>query len=451
MKQQSDLRPVATSRILRTELRRSGARWAALTLLVTSTWLLYSGRERWPVGYMLLALDQRWYLPLLIGLAMAAGAAQAGRERRARVGELFAGVPRPRAQQVVPMLLAYGIPLFLAYVGATALAALRIVSTAHYLRTGAFAGVVTAGALAVVAAAWFGLLIGRVLPYVATAPGLAIAALVSPLAAQWLAGRAQWLSSLVFPFTGLGGLTDFASLPGRFSIAQILYLSGLAAGAALLFAATRRRDRLRALIPPALGTAAAVLLLHGGSAFVSDPVDPAARELVCTGDGPPVCVARLHSGVLTEVTPPARAALARLARLPDGPSRAQEYLDAADRPVHQSPDTLLIPLTIDENGHASDLDRLEGYLLRNLGVLPFACPDDSPGPDTATVAAAEAWLLGTDPEPAGRNSAAEAAEARELLRGLRRLDEPAAAARVAAVRRAVLACTTGDLRNRPPA
>jgi hypothetical protein len=428
------------SRILRIELRRSAVLWAAATLLITGVWLLYSARDRWTSGYMLLALDQRWYLPLLLGLAMAAGAAQGRRDHRSGVGELFASVPRPRAWQVVPMLLAYGTAMFVAYAGATGLAALRILGTAHYLRAGAFAGVVAAGATAVVAAAWFGLAVGRILPHLATAPALAVASMASPLAAQGVTGHREWLSSLLFPAYGLGGSTDFAGLPGRFSIAQLLYLAGLAAGAALLFAAARRRARLQALLPPVLGAAAAVLILQGGSAFAEDPIDPVARELVCTHDAPRVCVTRLHSGVLGEVTPPARAAIATLARLPNAPSRAQEYLDPEDKSLEQSADTLLIPFAIGHDGHVIDPDRIEGYLLDNVGVLPFPCPDDAPGTDPAVVEAATSWLLGTEPE--GRD--ADDTRARELLRSLRDLDEREAAVRVAAVRQAVMSCAPGD-------
>jgi hypothetical protein len=438
------------SRILRIELRRSAALWAALTLLVSSTWMLYSARERWTAGYMILALDQRWYLPLLLGIAMAAGAWQARREHRSGVGELFASVPRPRAQQVVPLLLIFGVAMVLAYAGATALAALKIIAMAQYLRAGAFAGVVAVGALTVVAGAWFGLAAGRILPYLATAPFLVIASMASPLAVPGVTGRREWLSRLLFPAYGLGGSSDFETIPERFSIAQLLYLAGLATGAALLFAAAGRRDRLMALLPPALGTAAAVLILQGGSAFIKDPIDPVARELVCTADAPRVCVARVHRGVLPEVTPPARAAIARLARLPDGPSRAQEYLDPEDKAVKQSSDTLLIPLTIDDDGHPTDLDRIEGYMLRNVGVLPFACPDDAPGPDTTVVVAATSWLVGAEPDPAELGSAAATARAGQLLHNLRKLDEREAAARVAAVREAILTCTPGDdLLTRP--
>ena len=432
--------------VVRIELRRSAVRWVALILVATGTWLLYSARERWTTGYMLLALDQKWYLPLLTGIAIAAGAAQAARDHRSKVGELFASVPRPRRQQAVPLLLVHGAAGFLAYTAATGLAAARIIGTAHYLRFGAVAGVVVAGALTVVAAAWFGLAAGRMLPYLAIPPVLAVAALASPLAAAGITGHRAWLSSLLFPAYGLGGGTDFVSIPGRFSVAQVVYLTGLAAGAAWLFAATGRRARLLAVLPPAIGAAAAALILQGGSAFVADPIDPAARELVCTSDTPRVCVARVHSGVLDEVTPPARAAMATLARLPNGPSRAQEDLGGA----RQTADTLLIPLTIGDDGHATDLDRIEGYMLRDVGVVPFVCPRDTTGPDQAVTDAATAWLLGTDPERADGESAAEAFRARDLLRTLRGLDQREAAARVAAVRRAILACSPGDgLLTRP--
>jgi len=303
---------------------------------------------------------------------------------------------------------------------------------------------VAVGALAVAAGAWFGLAVGRVLPYVVTAPFLAIAAMMSSVAAPGITGHREWLSRLLFPSYGLGGSSDFVTIPVRFSIAQLLYLTGLATGAGLLFAAARRRDRLLALLPPTLGAAAALLVLQGGSGFVKDPIDPVARELVCTSDAPRVCVARVHSGVLPEVTSPARAAIARLARLPNGPSSAAEYLDLDSKPVEQSSDTLLIPLTINGDGHVTDAARLDGYLLRNLGVLPFACPEHSPGPDGAVVAAAESWLLDTEPDPAELGSAAETARARDLLRALRKLDEREAAARVAAVRDAVRTCTPGD-------
>jgi hypothetical protein len=205
------------------------------------------------------------------------------------------------------------------------------------------------------------------------------------------------------------------------------------------------------VLPVLLGVVAAVMVLQGGSAFVKDPIDPVARELICTRDAPQVCVARVHSGVLDEVTPPARAALAKLARLPGAPRQAVEY---RDEPLvaGRSPDSMLIHLTLGDDGHANHLDILEGVMVSNVGVLPFVCPDDATGPDAPVVDAATAWLFGTDPAELRFVSAADIDRSRELWRKLRDLDEPEAAARVAAVRRAVLNCSPGGdlLLTRPP-
>jgi hypothetical protein len=436
-------------RIFGIELRRSAAPWTGLTLLTVSTGLLYTARYRWTSGYLVLAMDQRWYLPLLTALAAAAGAWQARRERACGVTELFASVPRPRAHQVLPMLLVYGLVAFVGYVGAWSLAALWIAGTAEYLRAVAVAGVVASGVLAVVASAWFGLVVGRMLPYLLTAPALGIATLAVSLVAPGIAGHREWLSSLLFPSVSPADATDFATVHGRFSLAQVLYLTGLAAGVALLFAAVRQRARMMALLPVLAGFAAAVLILQGGAAYVSRPIDPVARELVCTSDTPKVCVARVHSGVLDEVTPPARAALAKLSRLPDAPTRAEEDLVTVPG-AGLSRDRLLIPVTIGDDGHVIYLDRLESFMLDNVGVRQFACPDDTSGPEQAVVYAATAWLAGTESAQLISPTITAPGRARDLWLGLSDLDERDAAARVAAVRRAVLTCSPGDdLLTRP--
>ncbi|AGZ41101.1 hypothetical protein [Actinoplanes friuliensis] len=434
------------TRILRIELRRSGVAWMGVLLLVAGTWLLYAAPYRWTSGYMILAMDQRWYLSFLTGLAVAAGAWQGRREHRSGVLELFAGVPRPRAQQVAPILTVYGITAFVTYAGAWGLAAVSIVDTAEYLRAGAVAGVLVAGALAMVTAAWFGLAAGRLLPYLATAPLLAVATFATPLVAKGITGNREWLSALLFPSSTLGGPDDFATVPGRFSVAQVLYLTGLAASVALLFAVARKR----ALLPALLGIIAAVLVLQGGSAFVKEPIDAAARELVCTADTPKVCVARVHSGVLDEVTPPARAALAKLARLPDAPTSAEENI-IPQLDIANYPDSMPIPMSIGDDGHVYEAGNLEHIMVSNVGVLPFVCPDESPGTDPVVVNAATAWLLGVD--PAQLDLATEdVAPARKVWLQLRKLDEREAAARVSAVRRAVLSCSSGDdLLARPAA
>ncbi|MCO8273941.1 hypothetical protein M1L60_25410 [Actinoplanes sp. TRM 88003] len=418
------------SRIFLIELRRTPALWTALALLALGAGLLYYAPFRWTSGYMLLAMDQRWYLSFFLGLALAAGAAQGRREHRSRVTEMFAGVARPPLLRAVPILLVYGLAMAVAYAGATLAAAARLAGTVEYLPLGAVAGVVAVGVAAMVAAVWFGLAVGRLLPYLVTAPLLAIASIASPLAAREITGRREWLSTLLFPAYGLGGPSDFVTIPVRLSSAQLLHLAGLAVTGALLFAAFR----WRALLPAVAGTTAAILVMQGGSAFRHEPIDPVARELVCTTDTPQICVARMHSGLLDEVTPQARAALARFARLPNAPTRAIEHFDYESIHGQQSTDVLLIPLAIGDDGHALYRDRLETLMTDNLGVRPFVCPDEKPGTDPAVVEAASAWLLGTKPEHR---------DAQLLLQRLHQLDERTAAARVAAVRRAILTCDPG--------
>lgn len=422
-------------RILGIELRRSGALPVAVTLLVVSVALLYSARERWTSGYLILALDQRWYLPLLAALAIAAGAWQGRRDHRSGVTELFATVPRPRSQQVAPVLLVQGATLFVAYVAATITAALYILDTAHYFPAAAVLGVVATGALATLTAAWSGLAIGRLLPHAVTAPALAVAVFATPAIARDVTGNREWLSTLLFPAYGLGGGTDFDTFPTTLSLAQLLYLAGLATTAALLLATTRRRVPPTALIPATLGITTAVVILQAGAPFTPTPTDPTARELVCTPDTPTVCVARIHSGVLPEVTEPARAALARLSRLPNAPTRAVEHLDQNRTAIGQTPDTVLIPLTIDDSGHVNDADRLTGYMLENLGVMRFVCPEDSPGgPPEPLIAAATSWLLNSEPSPGDPETTAH-------WQQLHKLPEPAAAAQIANIRQAILTCT----------
>ncbi|MEU4221834.1 hypothetical protein AB0F10_41635, partial [Actinoplanes sp. NPDC026623] len=157
------------NRILGIELRRSAAAGTALILLLAGAAILYAAPARWSAGWMPLAMTQRAYLVLLWPLALAAGAWQARREHRSNVTELFATTPRPRAQRVVPTLGALCIAVVGAYLAMVAAGAPWIAGTARYLPPAALA-VVAVGALALVAAAWLGLAVGRLLASAVSAP-----------------------------------------------------------------------------------------------------------------------------------------------------------------------------------------------------------------------------------------------------------------------------------------
>ncbi|MFD1322358.1 hypothetical protein ACFQ4H_14770, partial [Micromonospora sonneratiae] len=148
------------NRMLRIELRRSAALGAALILLLTGAIVCYATPGRWSSSWMALVMIEREYLVLLFPLALAAGAWQGRRESRAGLAELIESTPRPRPQRVLPLLGALGITVAGGYLAVLAVTAPWIAGTARYLPAAAFA-VVAVGVLAVVAAAWLGLAVGR--------------------------------------------------------------------------------------------------------------------------------------------------------------------------------------------------------------------------------------------------------------------------------------------------
>jgi len=427
------------SRILGIELRRSAALGAVLTLLVAGAGLLYAAPERWSAGWMPLVMTQREYLVLLWPLALAAGAWQSRREHRSNVAELFVSTARPRAQRMVPTLGAMSIGVVSAYLAVLAVAAPWIFDTAGYLPAAAFA-VAAVGGLALVAAVWFGLAVGRLVPSLVTAPALAVAGIGLLMVTPVADGSREWVSLVFSPMYGMGQYTDFQTVYGRVSVAQAIWLTALAATGAVLLASGSWRIRVAALLPAVLGATLAIMVVPRDDKFVVHPIDPVAQEQVCAEGSPRVCVSRIHSGLLSEVTPLAREALAILAKLPDPPTTAHEdtttyYPDTA--PPRQA-DVVLIPVGVDKSGHLAHKATVLSEMLRMVGANTHGC---DAGGDTPVSRAATSWLTGREPvtddpeEPAELN-----AEAVTLWRGLQGLPAKEAAARVAAVRRAALDC-----------
>ena len=96
------------TRALRIDLRRSSAAGIGLLLLVLGliSMFLLSEAEWWVGRWTRLAVQERSLLDLLWPLTLAAGAWQVGRDRRGRVGELFASTGRPAWQRVTPPAVA---------------------------------------------------------------------------------------------------------------------------------------------------------------------------------------------------------------------------------------------------------------------------------------------------------------------------------------------------------
>src|SRR4051812_48514642 len=198
------------SRVLRIELRRSAAPGSALMLLVAGVLLLFFAEGRaFAAGWMQLAMAQRLYLAILWPLALAAGAWQARRERRSNVAELFASTPRPSAHRAVPTLGAMAVAVVCGYLATGLAAGLWIIGTAEYLPVSAF--VVTAvGGLALIAAAWLGLAVGRLLPWPVTAPALAVAGIGLLLLIPGATRPRGWLALVFSPIYEM-------NLPGPFA------------------------------------------------------------------------------------------------------------------------------------------------------------------------------------------------------------------------------------------
>ncbi|MGC4805980.1 hypothetical protein [Micromonospora sp. DT233] len=430
------------SRIIGIELRRSAAFGAALALLVVGVVLIYFVEGiQFAAGWMQLAMVQRWYLVLLWPLALAAGAWQARREQRSKVAELFASTPRPRIVRVLPTLSAMAVGVLAGYLAIGVAGGGWIVDTARYLPGAVFA-VTAVGGLALVAAVWLGLALGRLLPSPATAPLLGVAGLGMLLFLPWLTRPRGWLTLVFSPMYEMNLPGAYATVPGRVSVAQACWLVALAAAAVLLLASGGWRMRVAALAPVLLGAALAIAVVPQQNRVVVDAVDPVARKLVCTEDAPRVCVSRVNSGLLPEVAARAREGLAVLGKLPDPPREVHE--DTTTYPGDGFPvwraDVVLLGVAVTPDGRFDDEGAVAGVV-----VGAFDGPRDCAQPtDPADRLAAASWLTGRAPvAPDPYWDVEDVAAAGQRWQALRQLPEGEARARVAALRRAAATCSAG--------
>lgn len=437
------------TRVLGVELRRSAAIGAAVSLAVIGTLALFFAEGiAFSAGWMQLAITQRLYLALLFPLALAAGAWQARREHRSKVAELFATTPRPVSQRVVPTLGAMAVAVVAGYLVMGLAGAAWIIGTAGYLPVQVF--VVTAvGALALVAAAWLGLAVGRLLPSPVTAPALGVAGLGALLMIPFATKPHGWLALIFSPMVEMNMPDDYATVPGRVSAAQTLWLVGLALAAVLLVASANWRTRVAAVLPVALGVGLAVAVMPHHNRLVTDAVDPVARELVCADGEPQVCLSRTHEKLLPEVTGPARQALAVLAELPGAPTKVHEdtYAFPDTYPEFRA-DTVLLRVDSDRRGHLAGRATVQADVVTAAFSGPPTCEN---GPAWADQLAAAHWLLGTKPAPAPVQDTLLPAgpddaivEAAQIWQELRERPEADAASRVAALRQAAVDCKPGD-------
>ncbi|BBH70091.1 hypothetical protein ACTI_67760 [Actinoplanes sp. OR16] len=418
------------SRVLAIELRRSAAIGSALTLAVVGVLALYFAEGiGFTDGWMQLAMSQRLFLALLWPLALAAGAWQGRREHRWKVTELFASTPRPVAQRNLPTLAVMAAAVTCAYLVMGAAGGAWIIGTAEYLPAQVF--VVTAvGVLALLAAIGVGLAIGRLLPWLVVAPALAIAGLGLLLTIPGATRPRGWLALVFSPIYEMNMPDAFATVPGRVSASQAIWLAALTATGVLVFLASTWRLRVAALVPVLLGAALAIPVMPHEKRVVLSASDPVAKELVCDGA---VCLSRVHGGLLPSVLPDARKALTVLAELPDGPTRLHEDTTTYVPDVYPPWDPGVVLLRVD-TGQDAQLAEAD-TIVENAVAAAFAGPpgcENSPSPEDRLAAAH--WLIGTEP------SSPEAAAVWSHLEGM---PEAEAQGKVVTLRAAAVKCAPG--------
>ncbi|BCJ52503.1 hypothetical protein Asp14428_39780 [Actinoplanes sp. NBRC 14428] len=437
------------SRILGIELRRSAALGAGLATMLIGTLLLFFAEEiEFEAGWLQLAMSQRLYLGLLWPLALAAGAWQARREDRAKVAELFASTPRPRAQRSAPTLAALAIGVVCGYLLMGVAGGAWIIGTARYLPMSVFA-VTAVGLLSLIGAVWVGLGIGRMVPSPATAPALGVAGLAllltipMMLRLPFLPQHQGWIATVLSPIYEMNMPTDYQAVPGRASAAQAIWLIGLALAGLMLVTLSSRAARVAALLPLVLGGALAMTVMPHTDRVISRATDPVAKELVCAEDAPQVCVSRIHSGLLSEVTPAAKEALTVLAKLPDAPTRVHDDTSTYLPDVYPqwNKDTVLFTLEVGNDGHVRDKENLAASIVAEAFSGPPGCEKNPIGVERM---AAAYWLIGREPVEPDSDYVDYVAEAKELWRDLGQLPRAEADKRVAALHKAAQKCAVGE-------
>ncbi|WP_250006357.1 hypothetical protein [Actinoplanes sp. M2I2] len=435
------------TRVLGFELRRSNAPSLAVLLVAAGLGALALGGNLGLDGWHGFTYAHTSSLFLLLPLALAGGAVMGRRERRSRADELIASTGRPRAQRLLPGLLALAVAAALAHLIVFAGGAIVI------LVTGAYANAFTvlwplAGVLVLAGGAWLGLAAGRAWSSPLVPPLVAVLGLLLQFGFAEFGPPGEptrWENLAMLPQPPL---YDWEAVTGRAVLGYAVLGAGLIAAGFLLASGRSWLPRVAAVAALAVaGTLAAVI--PGTTAATHYRVDAAAQKLVCADGAPQVCVTAVHATVLDEAAPRVREALSLLAKLPGAPTRAVEW--RADR-VYQpgdsdwqgtgttrpEPGTMNFDLGLDD-GRLSPA--LVETIVLGAGTLWNGCPG---GQDLVAAHAAGAWLMGRD-ELTGVDDTLSfypelKAQVPQTVRALRALPEPEQIRRVTALRDASLNC-----------
>ncbi|SCE97421.1 hypothetical protein GA0074695_2592 [Micromonospora viridifaciens] len=321
-------------RALRVELRRATAPFAALAMFGAGVWMLAVHPDDWGGRWAGLANYLRMSMLILCALMIAAGAWQAGRERRRDIDELLASTPRPGWQPLLMSWLAVALAGTTGVLVAFAGAAVLVARVATYTGGGWWWTLVV-GILALGAAAALGVFVGRIVPLRVVAPIAGLAAYVGlGIATYWDGKAVAWLSPVY------GGWAADRLVPVRVTALQAAWL---AAVAALMLAAAARLRRA-AILAGGLAIAVAVPIITGPAARRL-PADPHAVELVCTTAGPQVCLSRINAFLIDDVTAVVQPILAHLDGIPGAPRRAVDQAAQPDgQPIGENDGTVWLNL-----------------------------------------------------------------------------------------------------------
>lgn len=421
-----------SARQLRVELRRSVALPATVAAVALLVLLLRVRSDEWDSGLTGLALTLRNDLPVLLPVALGAGAWQGGRERRAATEELTATTSRRRSVRVLTPSAAVVLAL-VAGLAATLAAAAVLVGRGQWLGQAWPAAVVAVSLLAVAAAVLLGTGLGRAVRSDLVAPLLVVVLFIALLAFSPTGQGGSWPRLLAIAVEPPSD--DVRQARPAAAGGQALWLVGLLLTGALLAGAARVRSRLLAAVPAVVGLALAAPLLSagGGTAYA---VDPVAARLVCADGEPQVCLTTVHADQLPAATTAARQVLVALRQLPEPPVRAVEQARLLPPDPPPGEDVLEIDLPQSSvGGGTASAGELAVAFAEGLGVRPCfpRTASGGIGHEYSARLVAGAWLLGAT--TTGGDEQADAA-----LQRLLALPRPEQVARLTDVRRALRSC-----------
>jgi hypothetical protein len=438
-------------RILGIELKRTTALVVGVLIVLLTVGMLSWGPSTkvstaWTRQWTTMAEWIRFMLLFSWPLTLGAGALQGLRDRRSGVDELFASTPRPRAQRVGWTLGALAFGVVAGYSVVFAVGAVQVSSATDYFHWG-WLPVLLVGALSLVAAAWLGVGLGRLVPSPLVPPVVAAAGVA--LMTLGLGRTADGFPlTVLLPSVPLP-TTVYATVAGSVSASEAVLFTGVAL-AGFLLAALRRR---RWAVLPLLVAGAVVVPLMPATPEEARAADPVAAELVCVEQ---LCLTRAHERERAALAGPAREALRLLAKLPSPPTSVREVVvtktDVVQLEGRGPEPTDAVWVDLDEFTYFRKTpptsEQVTTYMLAGAGVR--TCYGDYIPESVAREVAARtvmaAWLTGRL-EPLPRYRAWLGGEidalAGQAWTDLRALPEAEQTARVQAAREAQAACS-GD-------